>query len=84
MTDPARPLPETLVRALDLIRPVLQKDGGDLELIDWTEEGVLRARLAGRCSSCPKAGHTLKNIVERTLLKLAPEMRRVEQTPEEA
>lgn len=71
-------IPQGLHEALELVRPVLRKDGGDIELVEWTPEGRARVRLTGRCQGCPKAGRTLKNIVERTLLKLVPEVRGVE------
>ncbi len=80
--EPAAPLPEGLEKALSLIRPVLQQDGGDMEVVDFNADGRLRIRLTGRCKGCPKAGQTLKNTVERTLLKLVPEVRRVEHVEE--
>jgi Fe-S cluster biogenesis protein NfuA len=77
-------LPAELRQALDLVRPVLQQDGGDIELVDWTDDGCARVRLTGRCKGCPHAQKTLQNVVRRTLFKLVPELRRLEHVEEEA
>ena len=69
---------DQLEAALAVIRPVLQQDGGDIELVDVTPEGVVRVRLTGRCKGCPKSQQTLRSVVERTILKMAPGVRRVE------
>lgn len=69
---------EQLNTALAVIRPVLQQDGGDIELVDVTPEGVVHVRLTGRCKGCPKSQQTLRSVVERTILKMAPGVRRVE------
>lgn len=53
--------------ALNLIRPALQADGGDVELVDVTEDGVVSVRLKGACGSCPMSTMTLKMGIERTL-----------------
>ena len=75
-------LPEELRQALDIIRPVLQQDGGDIELVEWTD-GCARVRLTGRCQGCPHAQNTLRNVVRRTLFKLVPKLLRVEHVEEE-
>lgn len=64
--------------ALNVIRPVLQRDGGDIQLVEFTEDGVVRVRLEGHCKGCPHARETLRSVVERTILKLVPSARRVE------
>lgn len=64
--------------ALAVIRPVLRRDGGDIELVECTEDGVVRVRLQGHCKGCPHSQETLRSIVERTILKMVPEARRVE------
>ena len=89
MTDkpggPSAPLlPEELGRALDIVRSVLQRDGGDIELVAWTDDACARVRLTGRCKACPHAQKTLQNVVRRTLFKLVPELLRVELVEEEA
>ena len=76
-------LPEELRQALDMIRAVLQQDGGDLELVEWTDDGCARVRLTGRCRGCPHAQTTLRNVVRRTLFKLVPGLLRVEQVEED-
>jgi Fe-S cluster biogenesis protein NfuA len=77
-------LPEELRQALDLVRPVLQQDGGDIELAAWTDDGCARIRLTGRCKGCPHVQKTLRNVVRRTLFKLVPGLNRVEHVEEEA
>jgi len=62
--------------ALNLIKPALQADGGDVELID-VNDGVVKVRLTGACGGCPMASMTLKNIVERTIRDYVPEIREV-------
>ena len=62
--------------ALNLIKPALQADGGDVELID-VNDGVVKLRLTGACGGCPMASLTLKNMVERTLRERVPEIREV-------
>jgi len=60
------------------IRPALQADGGDAELVEVTDEGVVRLRLTGACSGCPFAAMTLAVGVEGTLKRNVPEVVRVE------
>lgn len=69
---------EKVQEALDKIRPILQKDGGDVELVDVSEDGVVQVRLQGACKGCPMSQMTLKNGIERVLLKEVPELKRVE------
>ena len=64
--------------ALALIRPVLEKDGGNIELVECTPEGVVRVRLQGHCKGCPHSQATLKSIVEKTIIKLADGVKKVE------
>lgn len=63
---------------LEKVRPVLQADGGDVELVDITAGGVVQVRLTGACKGCPMSQMTLKNSIERTVLKLVPEVKGVE------
>ncbi len=63
---------------LEGIRPALQADGGDVELVELTEEGIVRVRLVGACGSCPMATYTLKGTVERLLKEEIPEVVAVE------
>jgi Fe-S cluster biogenesis protein NfuA len=63
---------------IDEIRPNLQADGGDIELVDLTTDGIVRVRLKGACSGCPGAAMTLKMGVERLLKHRLPEVKGVE------
>jgi Fe-S cluster biogenesis protein NfuA len=63
---------------IDQIRPLLQADGGDLELVDVTPDGVVKVRLQGACRGCPGAQMTLRMAVERRLKAQVPEVQRVE------
>jgi Fe-S cluster biogenesis protein NfuA len=62
---------------LEKVRPALQADGGDVELVD-VEGGVVKVRLTGACSGCPMASVTLKNGIEALLKKEIPSIDRVE------
>lgn len=64
--------------ALDRIRPALQQDGGDLELLDVTEDGVVKVKLTGACGSCPMSQMTLKMGIEQRLREEVPEVSMVE------
>ena len=68
---------EDVERALNEIRPFLQADGGDLELVEVTEDGVVKVRLTGACGSCPFSQMTLKIGVEQALKKMVPSVREV-------
>ena len=69
---------ENVTKILDLIRPAVQSDGGDLELVGVTAEGVVRIRLHGACVGCPSSTITLQMGIERNLKEHVPEVRRVE------
>ena len=62
---------------IEKIRPVLQRDGGDIELIS-VEDGVVKVKLQGACSGCPMSQMTLKNVVEQTIKNEIPEIKSVE------
>lgn len=68
---------EKVEEALNSIRPSLQADGGDVELLG-VEDGVVRVRLTGACSGCPMATLTLKEGIEQRLKELVPEVKAVE------
>jgi len=59
------------------VRPTLQADGGDVELVDVSDDGVVKLKLKGACGSCPMATMTLQNVIERTLKKEIPEVTEV-------
>ncbi|MCQ2299279.1 MAG: NifU family protein [Bacteroidales bacterium] len=64
--------------ALQQVRPYLQQDGGDVEYVDMTNEGVVMVRLKGHCGSCPHALQTLKQGIEVALKEAIPEVKAVE------
>jgi len=68
----------TVQAVLDKIRPALQADGGDVELVDVTADGVVKVALQGACRGCPMSQLTLANGVERVLKENLPEVVRVE------
>ena len=64
--------------ALDQIRPFLQRDGGDIEFVEYTDDNILRVRLQGHCAACPGAQMTIKGVVEKILKESYPEVAGVE------
>ncbi|MFP4145203.1 MAG: NifU family protein [Phycisphaeraceae bacterium] len=85
MTQPSRQIDtpssvhERVNLVLDRIRPVIQEDGGDVELVEVTDQGVARIRLHGACVGCPSSSMTLHMGIERTLREMIPEVTGVEQ-----
>ncbi len=76
-------LDERIQSSLDEIRPLLQKDGGDVRVARMRDNGVLELIWLGTCKTCPMSQMTLRAGVERKLMKEVPEIRRVEAvTPE--
>jgi len=71
-------LKERVQAALDKVRPHLQADGGDVELVEITEGNVVKVKLRGACSGCPMSQMTLKMGIERFLKKEVPEIKSVE------
>jgi Fe-S cluster biogenesis protein NfuA len=67
-----------ITSALETIRPYLQADGGDVELVKITEEGIVEVKLTGACVGCPMSQMTLRAGVERALIREVPGIRRVE------
>lgn len=62
---------------LEKIRPYLQADGGDISLVEITEDNVIKVRLLGACHGCPFSYQTLKAGVEQALIKEIPEIQEV-------
>ena len=71
-------LKEKVESSLGMIRPRLQADGGDVELVDVSDEGIVSVRLVGACGGCPHASMTLKMGIERILKQQIPEVQCVE------
>lgn len=85
-TEPpsATPPPEASVHqrvahVINRIRPAVQSDGGDVELVEITKEGVARIRLHGACVGCPSSQMTLHMGIERNIREKVPEITGVEQ-----
>jgi Fe-S cluster biogenesis protein NfuA len=70
---------EKVQEVLEMIRPSLQADGGDVELVDVTKDGIVKLRLTGHCAGCPMSTMTLKNGIERILKQEVPEVKEVVQ-----
>ena len=68
---------EQVETALAQVRPVLQRDGGDVELVEVTDDGIVKVRLQGACQGCPMAQMTLQMGVHRRLAKDFPEIKEV-------
>ena len=68
---------EAVQKAIDQIRPNLQMDGGDVELIDISEDGVVKVKLLGACGGCPMSQMTLKMGIEKHLKKEVPQVKEV-------
>ncbi len=64
---------------IDTVRPFLQADGGDCELVDVTEDGIVKLRLHGACGTCPSSTYTLKLGIEEQLKQHVPGVKEVEQ-----
>jgi Fe-S cluster biogenesis protein NfuA len=68
---------EEVKRVLEMIRPNLQADGGDVELVEVTDDGVVKVRLVGACGHCPMSTMTLKMGIEKTLIDQVPGVKEV-------
>ena len=68
---------EKIIKLIEKIRPSLQMDGGDIELIDVTADGIVKVRLQGACSHCPMSQITLKQGVEAAIKREVPEVKEV-------
>lgn len=69
--------PKRVQEVLDKVRPSLQADGGDCEIVNIREDNVIEVRLQGACGSCPMATLTLKAGIERVLKDEIPEVKEV-------
>jgi len=70
-------LKESVIAELAEIRPALQADGGDVELVEVSEDGIVKVRLTGACHGCPMGMQTLKMGIERQLKAKIPQVREV-------
>ena len=74
---PVAPVRERVQAVLNLIRPAVQADGGDIELVDVKEDGLVQIRFHGACHGCPSSPLTLQHGIERNLREKVPEVTRV-------
>ena len=72
---------ESVAETLQTIRPFLQADGGDVELVDVSEDGIVKVRLTGACGGCPMSQMTLSQGIERKLKAQIPEVKQVIAVP---
>ncbi len=70
---------EEVQKVLDTIRPALQADGGNVELVEVTEDGIVKVKLTGACGHCPMSTMTLKMGIEKTLMEKIPAVKEVVQ-----
>ena len=68
---------EEVKKVLDMIRPALQNDGGDVELVDVSADGIVKVRMVGACGHCPMSTMTLKMGIEKTLKEKVPGVKEV-------
>ncbi|MDD2335364.1 MAG: NifU family protein [Geobacteraceae bacterium] len=68
---------EEVKKVLESIRPALQADGGDVEFVELTEDGIVKVKLVGACGHCPMSTMTLKNGIEKTLMAKVPGVKEV-------
>ena len=68
---------ERVAKALERVRPYLQSDGGDIDLLDVTDDMTVKVKLKGACHGCPYSMQTLKAGVEQAIIKEVPEIKRV-------
>lgn len=71
------PLKQRVQQVIDMVRPAIQSDGGDVELVDVDDQGVVQLRMHGACIGCPSAKLTLKMGIERNLRERIPEVSEV-------
>jgi len=71
------PMIEEVKKVLEMIRPALQADGGDVELVEVGDDGVVKVRLVGACGHCPMSTMTLKMGIEKTLKDKVPGVKEV-------
>ncbi len=70
---------EKVEEVLAQVRPMLQADGGNVELVEVSDDGIVSVRLTGACGSCPMSTMTLKMGIERALKERLPEVKEVVQ-----
>ena len=79
--DPSLPVRDRVRNVIDLIRPAVQADGGDIELVDVLDGGVVQIRFHGACHGCPSSNMTLHDGIQRNLRERVPEVTSVVAVP---
>ncbi|MFX1587941.1 MAG: NifU family protein [Promethearchaeota archaeon] len=69
---------EKVKEVIEKIRPQLQADGGDVEIIEITDDGIVKVRLMGHCAGCPYSQQTLSLGIERAIKQFVPEVKAVQ------
>ena len=72
---------EKVEKVLECIRKALKMDGGDIELVDVSDDNIVTVRLKGACAGCPFSQMTIRNFVEKELKKAIPSIQKVEAAP---
>ncbi|MBT8377803.1 MAG: NifU family protein [Ignavibacteria bacterium] len=67
-----------ILKALESIRPFLQADNGDVELVEISDAGIVKVKLTGECENCPMSVMTLRAGIERALMRQIPSIKRIE------
>jgi len=73
-SQPSVPMDQKITEALEDLKPWLKADGGDVELVEVTDDGLVKVRLTGACSGCPMREMTLKSGIGRVLKQKVPEV----------
>ena len=79
--DPATTVRDRVQGVINLIRPAVQADGGDIELVDVAADGLVQIRFHGACHGCPSSSMTLHDGIQRNLREKVPEVTRVVAVP---
>ena len=80
-SDPAATVRDRVQGVINLIRPAVQADGGDIELVDVAADGLVQIRFHGACHGCPSSNMTLHDGIQRNLRERVPEVTRVVAVP---
>jgi Fe-S cluster biogenesis protein NfuA len=67
-----------ILKALESIKPFLQADNGDVELVEVSDDGIVKVKLTGECENCPMSTMTLRAGIERSLMRQVPGIKRIE------
>lgn len=67
-----------ILKALESIKPFLQADNGDVELVEVSHDGIVKVKLTGECENCPMSTMTLRAGIERSLMRQVPGIKRIE------